>query len=130
MPELQQLFSRHCKYIIYIIAIYVLGWGFTSYKSIFLGLILGTVVSLFNHWNLVRKTTAFGEAASSGKKFRSFGTLVRMCSAILAVMIAGTYPNVFNLISVIIGIMTAHAVIMIDFVLNQIFKSHKKREER
>jgi len=53
-----------------------------------------------------------------------------MCSAILAVFIAGKYPNLFDLISVIIGIMTAHAVIIIDFVLQQIFKSHIKREER
>ncbi|MBS4200698.1 ATP synthase subunit I [Bacillus sp. FJAT-49732] len=130
MPELQQLFNRHCKYIIYLIAIYVLGWGFTSYKTIFMGLILGTSVSLFNHWNLVRKTTLFGEAASSGKKMRSFGTMIRMCSAILAVFIAGKYPNLFDLISVLIGIMTAHAVIIIDFFLQQIFKSHIKREER
>jgi len=130
MPELQQLFNRHCKYIIYLVAIYVLGWGFTSYKPIFMGLILGTLVSLFNHWNLVRKATVFGEAVTSGKKVRSFGTLVRMCSAILAVIIAGKYPNVFHLVSVIIGIMTAYAVIMIDFALQQIFKSHKKREER
>ncbi|MCJ8007921.1 ATP synthase subunit I [Lederbergia wuyishanensis] len=130
MPELQQLFNRHCKYIIYLIAIYVLGWGFTNYKTIFMGLILGTSVSLFNHWNLVRKTNLFGEVVSSGKKMRSFGTMIRMCSAILAVFIAGKYPNLFDLISVIIGIMTAHAVIIIDFVLQQIFKSHIKREER
>ena len=47
------------KYILYFLAIYVLGWGFTEYKSIFMGLILGTSVSLFNHWHLMRKTTQF-----------------------------------------------------------------------
>ncbi|MBS4223429.1 ATP synthase subunit I [Lederbergia citrea] len=125
MPELQQLFYRHCKYIYYILSIYVLGWGFTSYKSIFMGLILGTSVSLFNHWYLVRKTTIFGEAFTSGKKVRSLGTLVRMATVILAVYIAGKYPDTFHLVSVIIGVMTAYAVIMIDFALQQIFKSHE-----
>jgi len=130
MPELQQLFYRHCKYIFNLLAIYVLGWGFTDYKSIFMGLILGTSVSLFNHWYLVKKTTRFGEAFSSGKKVYSLGTLVRMATVILAVYIAMKYPEIFHLVSVILGVMTAYAVVMIDFVLQQIFKSQKKREER
>lgn len=125
MPELQQLFCRHCKYILYILSIYVLGWGFTDYKSIFLGLILGTSVSLFNHWYLVRKTTLFGEAIASGKKVYSLGMLVRMAVVILAVYIAGKYPDTFHMVSVIIGVVTAYAVIMIDFVIQQIFNSQE-----
>ena len=41
MPEYKLFLIRLRKYIFYLLALYVLGWGFTSYQSIFLGLILG-----------------------------------------------------------------------------------------
>lgn len=125
MPELQQLFYRHCKYILYLLAIYFLGWGFTDYKTIFMGLILGTAVSLYNHWLLMRRTIRLGEAVAEGKKVYSMGTLMRMAAAIVAVYVAMKFPDVFHLTSVIIGIVTVYAVIMIDFVVQQIFKSRK-----
>ncbi len=123
MPELQQLFFRHVKYILYLLSLYVLGWGFTEYKSIFLGLILGTSVSLFNHWYLVRKTTQIGDLVETGKKVRSIGTLMRMAIVIIAVFFAMKYPDLFHLPSVLIGVVTAYAVIIIDFIFQQIFKS-------
>lgn len=126
MPELQQLFYRHCKYILYLLSIYVLGWGFTEYKSIFMGLILGTSVSLFNHWYLARKTNRFSEAVTSGKKVYSIGTLVRMATVILAVYIAGKFPQYFHLVSVILGVMTAYAVIIIDFIFQKVMKPRNK----
>ena len=55
MPEYKLIFKRVRKYIFYLLALYVFGWGFTSYQSIFLGLILGTSLSLFNLWILVKK---------------------------------------------------------------------------
>lgn len=125
MPELQQLFYRHCKYILYLLSIYFLGWGFTDYKTIFMGLILGTSVSLYNHWHLMRRTVRLGQAVTEGKKVYSMGTLMRMAAVIVAVYVAMKFPDVFHLISVIIGIMTAYAVIMIDFFVQQIFKSRK-----
>ena len=127
MPEqeLQLLFYRHCKYILYLLSIYVLGWGFTSYKAIFMGLILGTSVSLFNHWHLKRKTTQVSDAVTLGKKTYFTGTLVRMGAVILAVYISMENPDVFHFVSVIIGVVTAYAVIMIDFFVQQIFKSQK-----
>ncbi|WP_062108466.1 ATP synthase subunit I [Bacillus niameyensis] len=122
MPELQQLFYRHCKYMLYLLSILVLGWGFTEYKTIFMGLILGTAVSLFNHWNLYRKTKRIEKVVTEGKKAYGMGTLIRMAAVILAVFVATKYPTVFHLISVIIGIVTAYVVVMIDFVIMQIFK--------
>lgn len=130
MPELQQLFYRHCKYILYLLSIYILGWGFTDYKTIFMGLILGTTVSLYNHWLLYRKTTKLANAVVGDKKVYSLGTLMRMAVVILVVYIAMNNPNVFHLTSVIIGVVTVYAVVYIDFFIQQIFKSRNKREER
>lgn len=115
MSELKSMYIRERKYIFFLLSFYVLGWGFTSYQSIFLGLILGTVMSLFNLWLMARKTEQFGEAIAKGEKVRSLGTASRLAAALLAVIIATQYPEWFHFFSVIIGLMTAYIVIMIDF---------------
>jgi ATP synthase protein I len=125
MSELKPMFVRQRKYILFLLAAYVLGWGFTLQQPVFLGLILGTSLSLFNLWNLVRKTNQFGEVMVNGGKIRSLGLLTRMATAVLAVLIAVEYPEYIHLISVIIGLMTAYIVIMIDSFF-QFFHLHKK----
>ncbi|MEH7389792.1 ATP synthase subunit I [Bacillus sp. JJ1474] len=117
MPEFKLMFIRQRKYIFLLLSIYVLGWGFTSYQSIFLGLILGTSLSLFNLWLMARRVDKFGQAVEKGGKVRSLGMVSRMASAVLAVMIAMKYPENLHLISVVFGLMTAYIVIMIDYFL-------------
>lgn len=120
MPEIKVIYDRQRKYIFLLLSLYVLGWGFTSYKTIFLGLILGTSLSLFNLWLLARRTDKFGEAVVKGEKVRSLGMMSRMATAVLAVMIALEYPDKLHLYSVILGLMTSYIVIMIDFFLQGI----------
>jgi len=115
MPELQLIFSRQRRWMFLLLSIYVLGWGFTSYKSIFLGLVFGTSLSLFNLWLMVRKMNQFGESISQGKKVRSLGSFSRFATAALAVIISMRYPEHLHLISVVIGLMTSYIVIIIDF---------------
>lgn len=125
MLQFKTMFTRERKYIVYLLAIYVLGWGFTSYQPIFLGLILGTTLSLFNLWLLVRKIDQFGEVMEKGGKMRSLGLMSRMAAAIFAVLLAVEYPEYIHLISVVIGLMTSYLVIMIDSFI-QLFQSQKK----
>ena len=117
MPEFKLMYIRQRKYMFFLLSFYVLGWGFTSYQTIFLGLILGTSLSLFNLWLIMRRIERFGEAVVSGRKVGSLGTASRMASAILAVMIALRFPEKVHLISVVFGLMTAYIVIMIDYFL-------------
>jgi ATP synthase protein I len=117
MPEIKVTFQRQRKYIFLLLSLYVLGWGFTSYQSIFLGLIFGTSLSLFNLWLISRKALQFGEAVERGEKVRSLGTVSRMATAVFAVMIALEYPDKLHLISVVFGLMTSYIVIMIDYFL-------------
>ncbi len=117
MSEMKEMYTRQRKYIFLLLALYVLGWGFTSYQDIFLGLILGTSLSLFNLWLLVRKADKFGDAVVQGKKVRSLGSFSRMATAALAVIITFKYPDSIHLISVVLGLMTMYVVIMIDFLL-------------
>ncbi|MDP4169403.1 MAG: ATP synthase subunit I [Bacillota bacterium] len=115
MPEFRKMYKRQQKLISYLLSVYVLGWGFTSYKSIFLGLILGTCFSFLNLWMLVRKTESFDRAVSAGKKVRSLGSLSRMATAAIAVIIALRYPANFHIGSLVLGLMTSYIVIMIDY---------------
>jgi ATP synthase protein I len=124
MPELQTMFLRQRRWMFFLLSIYVLGWGFTSNQSIFLGLIFGTFLSLFNLWLMVRKTVKFGESVDQGKKVRSLGSFSRFATAALAVVVSMRYPDQLHLISVVIGLMTAYIVIMIDFFI-QHFHLHK-----
>jgi ATP synthase protein I len=115
MHDLSEAFTRHRKYIFFLLAIYALGWGFTAYQSIFLGLFLGTIGSLYILFSLVRKNKQFSQAVEEGRKVRSLGTVSRMAVAGLAVLIVMEYPEQFHLGSTIMGLMTCYFVIMIDF---------------
>jgi ATP synthase protein I len=115
MPEFREMFNRQRKWIFYLLSIYVLGWGNTSYKTVFLGLILGTACSYLNLWLLVRKTESFDKAITMGKKVRSLGSLSRMATAGIAVIITLRYPEHFHIIGVVFGLMTSYIVIMIDY---------------
>lgn len=128
MPELQHSIKRQRKYLIYLLAIFVIGWGFTSAQDIYAGLILGTALSLYNHWIIARRIERFSKAVEEGRKIPSLGTILRMGSAALAAMIALQNPDQFNLISTVIGLMTAYAVIMMDFVIQHIIKRTNGKE--
>jgi ATP synthase protein I len=114
MPEFLVMYARHRKYLYFFLALCVLGWQFTSYKPVFAGLLLGTSLSLFNLWLLVKRTKRFGDVMVNGGRMASLGMLTRMATAVFAVLMAMEYPEYIHLISVIIGLMTAYLVIMID----------------
>jgi ATP synthase protein I len=120
MPEYQLIFARLRRWMFLLLSIYVLGWGFTSYQPVFLGLVFGTSLSLFNLWLMVRKMDKFGESIQQGKKVRSLGSFSRFATAALAVMVTMMYPDQLHLISVVIGLMTSYIVIMIDFFIHSI----------
>ncbi|WHY00573.1 ATP synthase subunit I [Neobacillus sp. DY30] len=121
MPEFQTMFARQRKWMFFLLSFYVLGWGFTAHQSIFLGLILGTSLSLFNLWLMARKIDKFGQAAAEGRTVRSLGSFSRMATGALAIVITMRYPEQFHLISVVIGLMTSYIVIMIDFFTQNLF---------
>jgi ATP synthase protein I len=120
MQELAEMFNRQRKYIVYALGIYVLGAVFTAYDRIFQGLILGTMFSLFIFWSMVQKNKKFAEAAAQGKKMKSLGSLTRMSVGALAAVIALRYPEQFQMVSVVMGLMTVYFVIMIDYFIQHL----------
>ncbi|WP_334313805.1 ATP synthase subunit I [Aquibacillus koreensis] len=112
------MITRQRKWMFYLLAIFVLGAGFTEYLSIFLGLLLGTVLSFYNLWLMQRKINQFGQAlAENTSSPKGIGSFSRLATAGLAVIIALRFEEYFHLTAVIIGLMTTYVVIMIDFAL-------------
>lgn len=117
MPELSRLYRRLRKYLVFLLLLYLLCLGLHLYRPVFLGLLLGTAVSLFNLWLLARKSISVANSATPGKKPRSLGTGIRMVAAVAVTFLALRYPEDVNVLSVIIGIMTSYVVIIIDFIV-------------
>ncbi|MGP4106160.1 ATP synthase subunit I [Virgibacillus sp. L01] len=120
MSNYQNMATRQRKWMFYLLAILVLGAGFTQYQSIFLGLLLGSIVSFYNLWLLQRKTNDFAESVEKNQSARGLGTVSRLAAVALAVIIALRFEEHFHIIAVLIGLMTSYLVIIIDFVM---FKS-------
>ena len=116
MQQYELMITRQRKWMFYLLALLVLGAGFTPYPSVFLGLLLGAAVSFYNLWLMQRKIEQFGQAAARQHTSRGIGTFSRLASTALAIIVALQFEELFHLIAVIIGLMTAYLVIVIDFL--------------
>ncbi|MFD1020089.1 ATP synthase subunit I [Thalassobacillus hwangdonensis] len=119
MKQYQQMIARQRKWMFYLLALFVLGWGITPYQSIFLGLLLGSSLSFYSLWLMQRKVDKFGKATAQGTSVKGIGTFSRLMAAALAVLIALQFEDYFHLIAVVLGLMTAYFVIMIDFAFSR-----------
>ncbi|WP_110928324.1 ATP synthase subunit I [Bacillus massiliglaciei] len=120
MPELDKMFNRQRKSMLYLMGLYLLGIVFTPFDDIFQGLLLGTIFSMIIFLSLVNKNKKFSQAVAEGKKARSLGNLTRMSAAAIAAMIALRYPEEFRVVFVVLGLMTVYIVIMIDYFIQNI----------
>lgn len=125
MPEFVKMYNRQKKWTLYLLSVYVLGWGFTTYQTIFLGLILGTCFSFLILTFLIRRMKSFDKAITKGKKVRSLGSISRLALGAIAALIALKYPKYFNIVSVTVGLMTCYLVIMIDYLYHSFFSNKK-----
>lgn len=127
MFELDLMYKRYLRYLLSFLAIYTLLLFVSSSKEVWLSLIFGTLLGMFNLWLLVRKTTQFVDKVSSGKTARTLGTFSRFASAIFAVVIVVSYPEYFEIIPVVLGLMTIYIVIFIDFFVKVLKEKKAKR---
>jgi ATP synthase protein I len=127
MNQFSASMRRYMQYSLYLLALYVLGWGFTPYDLFFQGLIFGAVLGLFNLWSMFSKTKRLGQAALEGKKMYSLGTLSRFAVGGFAAIIAIRYPETFHIIGLVIGLMSAYIIILIDSLFQIKSLSQRKR---
>ncbi|RKQ34378.1 ATP synthase subunit I [Oceanobacillus halophilus] len=118
MSEYESMIRRQRKWMLYLLAILVLGTGFTPYTEIFNGLILGTVISFYNLWLLQQKTNAFGKSvAESGTARGGLGVFSRLAAAAIGVLLALRFPEIFHIMAVAIGILSSYLIILFDMLI-------------
>ncbi|ANU14024.1 ATP synthase protein I [Planococcus halocryophilus Or1] len=117
MDGLREIYTRLKKMIIFILAFYVIGLGFTSYQEVFAGLIIGTLFGIYNMWILVRRMEKFDRAVAEGSKVRSLGTALRFASGIAAVAIAILFAEHIHLVSTVIGLMVPYALLLTERIV-------------
>ncbi|MBM7609029.1 ATP synthase protein I [Lysinibacillus composti] len=117
MLDLHQIFSMQKKALFFLFALCALGWGFTPYQSIFLGIGLGAFFGTYNFWILVRRMDKFDSSISEGKRVVSLGSALRFGSGVAAVAIAITLPQYFHLVSTVIGLMIPYVFLVIGAIV-------------
>ncbi|MFB9760993.1 MULTISPECIES: ATP synthase subunit I [Bacillaceae] len=115
------------KQMLYLLALLVLGWGFTSYSSQFLGLIMGISFSLFSINYLAKKVTNFGEKVVKNIRVKSLGMLSRFSGAALIALVAAKYETHISSMALLLGIVIGYSIIVINlFYYNFIHSSESE----
>jgi len=115
ISEYDGMVIRQRKWMLYLLAIIVIGCGFSSYPQIFYGLLLGSGVSFYNLWLLQHKIQALGKAVTQTGEVRGgLGTFSRLAATMLAVLIALRFNETFHIIAVVFGLISSYIVIGLD----------------
>lgn len=117
MLEMHQIFARQKKMLFFLLAFCALGWGFTSFKTVFAGLIVGVLFGHYNFWILVRRMEKFDRALSEEKRAPGLGSGLRFASGFAVAAVALTWPTYFHLVSVVIGLMIPYVLLLVDRIV-------------
>jgi ATP synthase protein I len=120
MLDLHHVFAMQKKALLFLLAFCALGWGFTPYEPIFLGIAVGALFGTYNFWILVRRMDKFDRNLSEGKRTPSIGMALRFGSGIAAAAIAITLPQYINLGSTIIGLMAPYVFLLIGAIMHSV----------
>ncbi|WP_339226520.1 ATP synthase subunit I [Oceanobacillus sp. FSL K6-2867] len=113
--EYDLMVTRQLKWMLFLLAIFVIGAGFSSYPQIFNGLLLGSAVSFYNLWLLQHKTKALGKAViEKGKVRGGLGTISRLAATVLSVLIALRFNETFHIIALVFGLVSSYIILGID----------------
>lgn len=125
MDEYGKMVKGQRKWMLFLLAILVIGVGITPYRQVFLGLLLGSAVSTFNLWFLQHKVKRFGKAVIGGKTAVSLGTFTRMLSTVLAIALALQFETVFNVYATAIGLASSYIILMIDSFIRAMVEANR-----
>ncbi|AXI01135.1 ATP synthase subunit I [Sporosarcina sp. PTS2304] len=117
MQSMAEIFSRQKKSFFFLLALFALGWLVLDYRTIFAGLILGSVFGMYNFWILVRRMERFDRSIVEEKRAKSLGMGLRFASGVAAAAIALALPEEFDLISTVIGLMIPYLLLFTGHLL-------------
>lgn len=118
MYNLENMFRRQKKTLIFLIFIFAIFAIVTPFKLEFRGLFLGTIASFFNLWIMVKKTVGFQKmVVEGGQKVHSIGFVERLISTALVAGVAVVFPDYLSVYFVLMGLVAMYVVIIIDFAI-------------
>src|SRR5699024_872234 len=120
MEDFARMEVRQRKWMLYLLAIFILGAAITPYDRFFLGLALGHIVSYYGLRLLHNRAKAFTDAIIEEKRSLGLGTFLRLIGAGLAVWLALKYEHKIHIIGVVLGLTTSYIVMMIDYAYESI----------
>ncbi|SFE61340.1 ATP synthase subunit I [Alteribacillus iranensis] len=104
--------KEYVQFTLFVMALYVLGFGFTPYEDWFLSLGVGSVIGLFNLWSMYRDVKKTGEAAEQQKAAFTFGMVSRLAAGAVAALLFIRFPEVFRIAGLAGGVMTPYVIIL------------------
>lgn len=116
MEQYQNMAKRQRKWFIYITLCIIILAILLPQKDFIFGMLIGALISFYNHWLLLRKIHLLGEAVEKSENKRTgLGTISRLAAAALGTLLVIHYD--FSIIGFIIGLILTYPIIMIDFIL-------------
>ncbi|WP_280770514.1 ATP synthase subunit I [Salipaludibacillus daqingensis] len=118
MNDIRVLVKRYSIYTAIFIALLVIIALFSSEPAFFMGMAFGTSFSLVILLTTYFQVKRIGKSLSD-RKFRfSIGTLGRMITVVVAIIVAQQFPHYLNLTGVIIGLAVTYIILLIDPILH------------
>lgn len=114
MKTFEGIVLRYVKLTVIAIALYIIGWAFTPYKAVCISLVVGSLIGLFNVWSMYRETKKVGETAvqtNGEKRPIMFGMISRLATGALIAILVIRFPETFDLVGLVLGIMTPYILI-------------------
>lgn len=133
MVDMHELVIRQKKYTYYLLALFLLGWGFTPYQRVFLGLVIGVVMSFISLRLVARRTDKLIDRVLQTKetnirfKATAVSTYSRLAAVGLVIIFAVRYEQFIEVWGFALGLMTGYLVMIIDYIYLQYIRGREER---
>lgn len=140
MSDLLMRSKRINKMLFITIGVFLVGYIVTDFKTIFAGLVLGSLLSTFNVTSIARETYNLGnraaslgedeeEEASSILKKLYVGPFLRFLLVGMGTWLAVNLDQYINVYAFLIGLLVSYVAMIIDYVF-AVDKFAEEKEER
>lgn len=127
MQEFDQLVTRQRKWMLYLLALFILlAAALPEHRPLFLGLLLGSVISYYGMRILQNRLKKFGSTAIESGKPIGLGSVIRLLGGVLAVFLAFYLEDKVSYVGVVAGLGTAYVVLLVDASIYYVWKDLKK----
>ncbi|WP_157800918.1 ATP synthase subunit I [Bacillus solitudinis] len=110
-------------------SLFLVGYLFSSYPDVFLGLLLGTTAGLFNLWTTYSKAQVVGSVADNVKQRSIFsfvvaglGFIIRIGVILCSIWLVAKFPDNIELFAVITGFSLIYVIIIVDMLIQIVRK--------